>query len=232
MIFCYNEAMERKELIVAPSLLSGDFSNAGEAIEKINKTSAEWIHFDVMDGSFVLPITFGAKMIEDCRSLSSKFFDVHLMVIHPLAQIKLMIDAGADCVTFHFEACEPKKIESLISEIRAYKPTIKVGIALNPKTPYQEIIPFLDKIDLVLVMSVFPGYGGQSFMVEVLEKIARFCELKKEKGLSFLISVDGGINLETAGLARNAGVEVLVSGSAFFKETDSAVYVKKLKEVY
>jgi len=212
-------------LFVAPSLLSADFSDMGAAVRLIESARADWIHLDVMDGRFVPNLTFGPKMVADLRPLSSLPFDVHLMTLEPEALIPAFIEAGADWITFHVEATV--HAHRHVETIRAAGK--KAGIAIVPSTPLsviEELLPFLD---LVLVMTVDPGFGGQSLIPSCLDKTRRLSRLRMERGLSFRISVDGGINGETAPKALSAGAEVLVVGSAFFGSDAPAAEVAGFK---
>ena len=198
--------------IFAPSILSADFAEIGKAVDLIEESPGSWVHMDVMDGDFVPNITFGHKMLADVRKKTSFPIDVHLMVSHPETQIENFCDAGADSLTFHIEAAV--HAHRIVQQIR--DAGVKPGISLVPSTPVthlKEILPF---IDLVLVMSVNPGFGGQSIIRECLGKVRELVRIREEKGLSFLISVDGGINRDTSSAVIDAGADILVCGSAFF----------------
>jgi len=214
-----------KDPILAPSLLAADFSHLAEALRQIETSGAEWTHLDVMDGNFVSELSFGSKMVRDLRPLSRTVFDVHLMIAHPENFIEVFAQAGADYLTFHFEAA--LHVHRLICSIKDMG--IKAGISIVPSTPIaliEEVLPF---IDLLLVMTVNPGFGGQKLIPQCLEKVKTLVRLREEKGLSFLISVDGGINQETAAHARNAGADVLVAGEAFFRASDKVAITALLK---
>tara|TARA_Y100000590_G_scaffold243533_1_gene273802 strand:+ start:192 stop:851 length:660 start_codon:yes stop_codon:yes gene_type:complete len=199
---------------ISPSILSADFSKLGDEILNLEKAGADFIHIDVMDGHFVPNITIGPDVIKKLRKYTSLPFDVHLMIAPVHNFIKNFAEAGADIITIHPEATND--LASSIKEIKMYKK--KVGISLNPETSIDKVLPVLDIIDLVLVMSVNPGFGGQKFMQETLEKVKI---LRKEidiKKLKTQIEIDGGINFENAKQAKSAGVDILVSGTTIFKE--------------
>jgi len=201
------------QIKISPSILSCDFSEIGKEIEKLNHSGADLIHVDVMDGHFVPNLTFGPPVIKKIRKCSDLPFDVHLMISPVEKYIKDYAEAGADIITFHPEATED--IGKTIEVIRSYNK--KVGISLNPETPSSVIENYLKEIDLILIMSVNPGFAGQKFMPEVLEKVKFFrCKIDNEK-LNVDIEIDGGIDFETAPLAIKAGANILVSGTTIFK---------------
>ena len=201
---------------ISPSILSADFSKLGSEIENLEKANADLIHIDVMDGHFVPNITIGPEIISKLRKYTSLPFDVHLMISPVDNFIKSFADAGADIITIHPEATEDltnsiKKIKSLNK---------KAGVSLNPETSINKVIPVLNLIDLVLIMSVNPGFGGQKFMKETLEKVKILRKEIDSKKIKTEIEIDGGINFENAILAKNAGVDILVSGTTIFKENE------------
>ena len=201
------------QIKISPSILSCDFSEIGKEIEKLNHSGADLIHVDVMDGHFVPNLTFGPPVIKKIRKCSDLPFDVHLMISPVEKYIKDYAEAGADIITFHPEATED--IGKTIEVIRSYKK--KVGISLNPETPSNVIENFLKKIDLILIMSVNPGFAGQKFIPEVLEKVKFFRSKIDNEKLNVDIEIDGGIDFETAPLAIKAGANILVSGTTIFK---------------
>ena len=211
--------------IIAPSLLSADFSNFATAVADINTSKAEWIHFDIMDGKFVPNITFGPKTVSDLRAKSSCIFDVHLMVYEPQFFIEEFAEAGADYITFHTEAA----IHSHKFLINIRKLGKKAGISIVPSTPIICIEPLLPFIDLALVMTVNPGFGGQELIPECLEKVKTLAKIRSERSFSYLISVDGGVNEKTAPYIREAGTDVLVTGAFFFNAPDKTAIVAQLK---
>ena len=199
---------------ISPSILSADFGKLGSEVENLEKSGADLIHIDVMDGHFVPNITIGPDVIKKLRKYSTLPFDVHLMISPVHNFIKDFAEAGSDIITIHPEATE-SLIDS-IKEIKFYNK--KAGVSLNPETPIEKVLPFLNLIDLVLVMSVNPGFGGQKFLEKTLDKVKILRKEIDEKKLKTQIEIDGGINFENSILARKAGIDILVSGTTVFKE--------------
>lgn len=207
-------------------MLSADFGNLERDTKMIDRSAAQWVHIDVMDGVFVPNISFGFPVMKPIRKATSKVLDVHLMIVDPENYVEKFVKAGADWVTFHIEATQ-KSLEciSLIKGVRA-----KAGISIKPKTEVSALDGVLDKVDMVLVMSVEPGFGGQSFIPSALDKIRELDRIRKERGLEFLIQVDGGISAANAGEVFEAGADVLVAGSAVFGAQDPEQEIIKMLE--
>ena len=202
--------------IVSPSMLSADFGHLERDTKMIDRSAAEWVHIDVMDGVFVPNISFGFPVLKAITKATNKFMDVHLMIVEPEKYVTRFAEAGADLVTFHTEATD--KVEECIELIR--KAGAKVGVSIKPKTPIEVLEPILDKIDLVLIMSVEPGFGGQSFIEGSTEKVAALRKMIDSRGLDVMIEIDGGVSRHNAAELYNAGCNALVAGSAVFKAAD------------
>ena len=208
-----------KKIQISPSILSADFSQLGNEIKRLEEGGADMIHVDVMDGHFVPNLTIGPPVIKALKKHTSILFDVHLMISPVHKYIEAYSDAGADIITIHPEATD--NLESSILKIKKLKK--KVGVSLNPETKTDTILDFLEKIDLILIMSVNPGFGGQKFMPEVLNKIKQLKKIQLEKNLNFDIEIDGGINFDNSKLAIEAGANILVSGTTIFKSNNGDI---------
>ena len=210
--------------IIAPSMLSADFGHLDRDTRMIDRSAAEWVHIDVMDGVFVPNISFGFPVLKAIRKATGKFLDVHLMIVEPEKYVARFAEAGADLVTFRYEAtCD---VHGCIEQIR--RSGVRVGISIKPATSVDVLCDLLPLVDVVLVMSVEPGFGGQSFIPESLDKIARLRTLVQEQGLETLIEVDGGISSRNARAVFDAGAEVLVAGSAVFAAADPEAEIERM----
>ena len=208
-----------KKIQISPSILSADFSQLGTEIKRLEEGGADMIHVDVMDGHFVPNLTIGPPVIKALRKHCSLKFDVHLMISPVHKYIKAYADAGADIITIHPEATQ--NLRESIKTIKDLKK--KVGVSLNPESKIELVTEFLDQVDLVLIMSVNPGFGGQKFMPEVLDKIKQLKKIQQDKDLNFDIEIDGGINFENCKIAIDAGANILVSGTTIFKSNDGDI---------
>ena len=213
--------------IIAPSLLASDFLHLERECEMLNESQADWFHLDVMDGQFVPNISYGLPVIKQLRKTTSKFFDVHLMIVEPGKFAEAFKDAGANSLTVHWETCP--HLHRNIQQIKSLG--MNASVAINPATPVSLLKDIIKDVDMVLVMSVNPGFGGQSFIDHSLEKIKELKSLINNTGSSAKIEVDGGISLENASSIINAGADVLVAGSSIFKSEDPAETIKKMKEL-
>jgi ribulose-phosphate 3-epimerase len=209
-----------EKLLIAPSILSADFSRLGEEVENVTKAGADWIHIDVMDGVFVPNITMGPCIVKSVRNRTNLPFDVHLMIENPGNYVKLFADAGADIITFHIEACKnPLQTIFSIKELKK-----KIGVSIRPNTPISSIAPYLGDIDMVLVMTVEPGFGGQSFMPGVVPKIEGVKKIFNKD-----IEVDGGINFKNVKEVVRAGANIIVAGTSVFGEKNYKEAIRRLK---
>lgn len=215
-----------REVIIAPSILSADFADLKNEIKKVEQAGAGWLHVDVMDGRFVPNISIGVPVVQSIRKITDMPLDVHLMIVEPIKYVKAFVEAGSDIITAHIEACKDNA-ETTIDEIK--KRGAKAGISIKPNTPVKDIEHLLEKLDLVVVMTVEPGFGGQEFMINCLEKIREIRDLADTKGLDLHIEVDGGINPQTAKLAAEAGADVLVAGSYVYKADNIEEAINSLR---
>ncbi len=217
-----------KKIKIAPSILSADFSRFGEEVAQITRDGADFIHLDVMDGSFVKNISFGPKIIKESRKYSDAIFDAHLMIVNPWNYIDRFADAGADIITVHKEACGDR-LKQTLKEIKALG--VKCGAVINPDTPASAIADVIDDCDMILLMSVFPGFGGQKFIPDVLPKIEEIAKMVEKSGKDIDIEIDGGITKENVKLVKDAGANVIVAGSTVFNEIDRAKIIRELREI-
>lgn len=208
--------------LLAPSILAGDHANLSKSLREIEAAKLEWVHLDIMDGHFVPNLSFGPQAVNAMRPSSELFFDVHLMLDNPHRYIDAFLDAGADQITIHVEPDYP--VSDTLDYIRTKG--CKCGVVLNPDTPAEAAKPYLSRCDIVLLMTVQPGFGGQSFRHDVLPKIKQIAEWRNEMGLNFRLEIDGGVDAETAPLCTAQGADTLVAGTAFFKATDRTEFIR------
>ena len=211
---------------IAPSILSADFSKMGEEVESLEKCGADVVHCDVMDGVFVNNITFGIKMVEDLRKITSLPLDCHLMIVHPEKYVERFAKAGADIITVHYEACQ-NNLKEVLELIKSTG--VKCGAVINPDTPVEKIADVIPLCDMVLVMSVFPGFGGQKFIVGALDKLRQVKEIVSACGKEIDIEIDGGVTEENVQAIKDAGANVIVAGSTVFKAQNRAEIIARLK---
>ena len=212
---------------IAPSILSADFANLERDIHDLERNGADWVHVDIMDGIFVPNISIGIPVVQALRPVTDLPLDVHLMIDRPIRYVEQFVKAGADWLTIHIEADQPQNTLEALDKI--HELGCKAGIVLKPKTPAEAAVPYLTKCDMVLIMTVEPGFGGQKFMADMMPKMKKIREMLDEVNPSCIIEVDGGVDANTCTVCKENGAEVLVAGSAYFKATDRAEFVKTIQ---
>lgn len=220
-------AMSPNRVVIAPSILAADFAHLAEEIARVADAGADWLHLDIMDGQFVDNISFGPAIVQTVRGLTNLPLDVHLMIERPDHYVARFAKAGAESITVHVEAESKHEVARTLGQIRECG--CRAGLTLNPATAFSEVEPHLPNVDLLLVMTVHPGFGGQSFRAEMMEKVQRARALRDSLGQNFAIEVDGGINPQTAALSIASGAEVLVAGTSIFRTADYAAAIAALR---
>ncbi len=214
-------------IYIAPSLLAANFASLAEDIQKVEEGGANCLHLDIMDGVFVPNISFGPGLVEAIRPISKISFDVHLMIVEPIRYVDTFLDAGADSITIHAESCQ--NCRQVLEHVKSRD--ARAGIAISPATPWETVIPFLDIVDMVLVMTVEPGFGGQSLIYGALDKVKSIREYANQNNIRIDIEVDGGINEKNVGMVSSAGANIIVAGSAIFKAARPRVAIGRLREI-
>lgn len=217
---------ETNKIYIAPSILSADFSKMGEEVRDLENCGADFIHIDVMDGVFVPNITFGIKMVKDISKHTNLILDTHLMIVEPWKYTKQFVESGSHYVTVHYEACK-ERLSQTLTEIRSYG--AKCGLVINPNTPVDLIRNEIELCDMVLVMSVYPGFGGQTFITEVLDKVKEIRSIINNLNKNILLEIDGGVTFNNSKIIKEAGANVLVAGSTVFNAKDRAVAIENLR---
>ncbi len=213
--------------ILSPSILSCDFMNMQKEFEECKKAGCKWLHVDIMDGHFVPNLSFGYSLVQSMRAVTDLVLDVHLMIDTPIKYAENFCKAGADYLTVHVEADTEENIHKTLDLIRAMG--VKPGVVVKPKTPAEAVLPFLEKCDLVLVMTVEPGFGGQKFMADMMPKLKKLRQYIQQKNPACHLEVDGGVDLQTGAICKENGADVLVAGSAYFKTTDRENFIKQME---